>query len=223
MAIVTIGILGFCIATTVRQPQGVVRKRRSFNIYNLLLIKAMPEATMVSLLSFGYGIVTAYLAIYAKNEVGMESGSGLFFTFLAFGLICSRLMSGIILSRGRFTRILSLGILLIAVGYGMLAFLHQSILFFLSALCLGFGYGIVTPTSQTMIVNIGDSSQRGIANATYLTFFDVGVGLGVMLGGVLATHYSYSLSYAVSMTLVLGALSYLKLYVARHFNTTRLR
>ena len=41
--------------------------------------------------AFSYGVVSTYVAIYGKQELGIGGGTGLFFSLLAVGLIVSRL------------------------------------------------------------------------------------------------------------------------------------
>ena len=64
------------------------------------------------------------------------------------------------------------------------------------------------PAIQTMIVNFGAHNQRGTANSTYFTGFDIGVGLGMLLGGIIADKTSLSTSLIVSSVLNLLAIIY---------------
>ena len=149
----------------------------------------------MALLAFGYGIVTVYLSIYAKEEVGITSGTGYYFTILAAGLVASRLLSAVLLRNGRYIKIFSLGIACVIVSFFIVAFIHNPFAFFSSAVFMGIGYGLITPTAQTMIVNMAQDTDRGVANATY----------------------------AFSLFLAVCAMFYLHLFIKGHFNTRRLR
>ena len=95
--------IGFILVTTVRMP---VKERQPkpasehISFDRFFLVKGTSGAIAVSMLSFSYGMLSTYLAIYGKDEVGMESGTGVFFMLMAFGLILSRLISGQLLNKG---------------------------------------------------------------------------------------------------------------------------
>lgn len=217
------GLAGFVCASLIKAPLRERFSRERFSAKNLLLSVAVPEAAIMALLSFGYGIVTVYLSVYAKEEVGITSGTGYYFSILAAGLVASRLMSAYLLRNGRYIRIFSLGIASVIVSFFIVAFIHNPVAFFISAAFMGVGYGLITPTAQTMIVNMAQDTERGVANATYLTFFDIGVGSGVFIGGIIAQHLNYSASYALSFVLAICAMAYLHLFIKNHFERRRLK
>ena len=217
------GLAGFLCASLIKAPIRERFSRERFSPKSLLLSVAVPEAAIMALLSFGYGIVTVYLSVYAKEEVGITSGTGYYFSILAAGLVASRLMSAYLLRNGRYVKIFSLGIASVIVSFFIVAFIHNPVAFFISAAVMGVGYGLITPTAQTMIVNMAEDTERGVANATYLTFFDIGVGSGVFVGGLIAQHINYSASYALSFLLALCAMAYLHLFIKNHFQLRRLK
>ena len=217
------GLAGFLCASLIKAPLRERFSSECFSPKSLLLSVAVPEAAIMALLSFGYGIVTVYLSVYAKEEVGITSGTGYYFSILAAGLVASRLMSAYLLRNGRYVKIFSLGIASVIVSFFIVAFIHNPVAFFISAAFMGVGYGLITPTAQTMIVNMAEDTERGVANATYLTFFDIGVGSGVFVGGLIAQHINYSASYALSFLLALCAMAYLHLFIKNHFQLRRLK
>ena len=208
------GLAGFLCASLIKAPLRERFSSERFSPKNLLLSVAVPEAAIMALLSFGYGIVTVYLSVYAKEEVGITSGTGYYFSILAAGLVASRLMSAYLLRNGRYVKIFSLGIASVIVSFFIVAFIHNPVAFFISAAFMGVGYGLITPTAQTMIVNMAEDTERGVANATYLTFF---------VGGLIAQHINYSASYALSFLLALCAMAYLHLFIKNHFQLRRLK
>lgn len=219
----SVGLLGFVCSLSIKAPAREVLSDKKFSIKNLLLAKGIPEAAIMALLAFGYGIVTVYLSVYAKEEVGITSGVGYYFTLLSIGLVGSRLMSAMLLKSGKYIRVFSLGIACIIASFFIVAFIHNISAFFISAFFMGIGYGLISPTAQTMIINLAKDTDRGIANATYLTFFDIGVGSGVFIGGIIAQHLNYSAAYAFSFVLALAGMAYLHLFIAGHFQRNRLR
>lgn len=200
--------VGFVLVTTVRVPAKERLPRPAtehISFDRFFLVKGTSGAIAVSMLSFGYGMLSTYLAVYGRAEVGMESGTGVFFMLMAFGLIFSRLMSGRLLNKGYIVRLIQVGIIILFVGYSLFIFLKVPAAYFASAAVLGMGYGFVCPSFQTYFINLAEHNQRGTANSTYLTSWDLGVGLGVLVGGGIADMSDYTTAYICALiTLVVG-------------------
>ena len=211
------------IIKKIRPKKDVELSTKKFRLQNLLLKAGLPEAAVMVLLTFGYGIITVYLSIYAKEEVGITQGTGYYFTIFSAGLVTARLCSAMILRSGKFITVFGLGICSLIIGFFIVAFVHNPIAFFSSAIFMGAGYGLISPTAQTMIINLGKDSERGAANATYLTFFDLGVGAGVFFGGIIAQYSNYSTAYAVGFVFTIIGLIYLLTVIKKHFYANRLR
>ena len=74
-----------------------------------------------------------------------------------------------------------------------------------------------------MFVNLAPHSQRGTANSSILVAWDVGVGLGILLGGVLSKKWGYGAAFwSAWIVNLLGFLGYW-IYVKGHFLRERLR
>ena len=223
IAVFCVGLTGFLATANIKAKKQAEFSTKKFSISNLLLKAGLPEAAVMVLLTFGYGIITVYLSIYAKEEVGIEQGVGYYFTIFSAGLVAARLSSAMILKSGKFITVFAMGIVSLIIGFFIVAFVHNPIAFFSSAICMGVGYGLISPTAQTMIINLGQDSERGAANATYLTFFDLGVGAGVFFGGVIAQYSNYSTAYAIAFAFTILGLVYLLAFIRKHFKSHRLR
>ena len=172
--------------------------------------------------SFSYGVVSTYLAIYAKEELGITSGAGLFFALLCVGLMASRLVGARGLRQGRVAENATHGILISLVGYLAFAAFHNEWGFYGAAILVGLGNGHMFPAFQTMFINLVPASKRGTANGTLLTAWDVGFSLGIILGGTVAEYFSYGAAFWLSWIVnVLGVLFFLA-YARRHYVTHRI-
>lgn len=164
--------------------------------------------TIVSF-SFAYGVTSTYVAIYGREELGLTSGSGIFFAILASGLFMSRLVGSRTLRQGRILYNASIGTCISCVGYLLFALLHNVWGFYGCALLVGLGNGHLWPAFQNMFVNLAPANKRGTANASLLTSWDLGVGLGVLIGGYLAENYNYHAAFWCSWIIeVLGVIFY---------------
>ena len=155
------------------------------------LLDGWPQGLAIACYSFAYGIVSTYVAIYGRESLGIHAGSGLFFALLASGLIISRLFGSRSLRRGKVLHNATIGTCLSALGYLLFASLHNEWGYYGCAIFVGLGNGHLWPAFQTMFVSLGKASQRGVANASLLTSWDLGVGLGVIAGGSIIEHLGY--------------------------------
>ena len=216
-----IGLL--CNASVKAPAKEQVKGRQPISLDRFVLTNATPEALMVIFFSFSYGILSTYLAIYGKDEVGIEGGSGLFFTLLAIGLISARIFSAQWVKRGQLTRNIGAGMIITIIGFSLFTFWRDITGFYLSALVLGAGYGAMCPSFQAVFINLAHNNRRGTANSTYLTSWDLGLGIGVLLGGAIAEQWSYHTAYIIAVAVcIIGAITFFN-HTATHFNKNKLR
>lgn len=217
------GLIGFFCVTRIKTEPRVGVPDKTLSLDRFLLIKGIPGAFNLIFISFAYGILSTYVAMYALEELGLDSGTGLFFVFLALGLIISRFTAGKLLNKGYITRLIFIGILVLAVGLACFIWLHGKHFFYLSAVVIGFAYGFICPAFQTMFINLAPHNQRGTANATYYTSWDLGIGLGALLGGLVAGRYDYTATYILGLVLVIIGGVLFTTVTAAYFDRNKLR
>ena len=217
-------LLGLILDATIKLPQkDFVPEKKVISFDRFFLLKGWREAVSMLCFSLSYGIVSTYVAIYGKEELGITGRTGLFFSLLAIGLIVSRLTGAHALRKGQISRNAVIGVIISLCGYLTFAALHNTVGYFCSAFIIGLGNGHMYPAFQNMFINLAPHSQRGTANSSILTSWDAGVGLGVLIGGFLAEHAGYhSAFWAAGLVNAAGALFYF-LVIRRHFETNRLR
>ena len=109
------------------------------------------------------------------------------------------------------------------IGYLLFAALPNEFGYYGAALVIGLGNGHMYPAYQNMFVNLAPHSQRGTANSSILVAWDVGVGLGILLGGVLSKNWGYGAAFWTAwIVYLLGFFGYW-IYVKGHFLRERLR
>lgn len=222
---------GFLLALFIRPPAKQPVKKEPLSLDRFILLKGLPVGVALLLLSIPYGITTTYVAMYGKS-IGIEGGIGLFFTLLAIGMAISRLFSGRQVDKGRITQVISTGLWLACLCYFVLAACGICMkwnpiigiyLFFGVALFLGIGFGIMFPAFNTMFVNLAANNQRATATSTYLTCWDVGIGLGLVLGGYIAQHSDFQTVYFFCGCLVVVSALYFSRVITPYFHKQKLR
>lgn len=185
-------LCGLIISSTLKLPQkAIIPNKQRLSLDRFLLLRGWSLGVAMCCLSFSYGVLATYLAIYGKEELGITGGTGLFFMILSIGLICSRLVGSRTLRQGRVVENASFGVMVSVFGYLLFAAVHNLWGYYGAALIIGLGNGHMFPAFQTMFINLASHEQRGTANSTLLVSWDIGVGLGILVGGVLAEYSGY--------------------------------
>lgn len=215
---------GWWINSTLRlKPKPTVAERPHMSLDRFILVSGWSEGLTMVCFACSYGVISTYVAIYGKEELGITSGTGVFFMLLAAGLIMSRLTGSVSLRKGNIARNASVGIAVSLFGYLLFAGVHTLVGYYGAALVIGLGNGHMYPAFQNMFVNLATHDRRGTANSTLLVSWDVGMGLGVLAGGAIAEiagfHAAFWTAWAVNAC---GALFWYA-YVKRHFLSHKLR
>ena len=97
--------------------------------------------------------------------------------------------------------------------------------YYASALLIGLGNGHLWPAFQNMTINVAHNNQRGTANSTILVSWDIGIGLGILIGGIVAEHLGYGAAFwTVAGANVIGTLLYFlrtkHFFLQRNLNAT---
>lgn len=226
------GTLGFVMAYMVRTPYKQPVKREPISLDRFFLVKGAWAGISLLLLSIPYGMATTYVAMYA-DEIGITVNPGLYFTFMAVGLAVSRLFSGRQVDKGRITLLITLGMYMACLSFFALAALKplmawnptfSSYLYLLIALSQGVAFGTMFPAFNTLFVNLAQHNQRGTATSTYLTSWDVGIGIGLMIGGTIAQSLGgFSYAYLSGAFLTVFSTLFFTLKAGPHFNRNKLR
>lgn len=76
---------------------------------------------------------------------------------------------------------------------------------------------------QYPFVNLAPNSQRGTATSTYLTSWDVGIGIGMLTGGYIAEVSTFDKAYLFGACLTIVSMLYFNGKVAPHYHKNKLR
>lgn len=171
----------------------------------------------VLIIMIPYGGLLSFVALYGR-EIGVQNTS-LFFLIFSIGIAISRLTSGKVFDKTGPRKILTLSILLLLIGFPMLASAKSAFLFYISAIIIGFGNGVVFPTFQTMVNNIADIRRRGAANSTLYTAVDLGMGFGMIMAGLIAQHISISAIFAISTLVCAVGFAFFRLFVLKFYES----
>jgi MFS family permease len=182
-------------ATVVFPEKEIVRNKSKLSFDRFFLVQGWLLGLNMVAFGFSFGVLSNYLAIYGKEVMGITGGTGTYFMLCSIGLIASRLQGGKALRQGRLTRNAGEGMVISLIGYTLFILVPGWIGYYGSALLIGLGNGHMWPAFQNMTINVARSNQRGTANSTILISWDIGMGLGILLGGIIAELLSYSAAF----------------------------
>jgi len=214
-------LLSVVISASVKLPKRqILADKKKISLDRFFLLRGWFIGVNMVFFALCYGVLSNYLAIYGKEVLGITSGSGTFFLLLSLGLILSRLQGGKSLREGKLTRHAGIGILISTVGYTVFVISKHPVCFYATAILVGLGNGHMWPAFQNMIISVAHHNERGTANSTLLTSWDLGMGLGIVLGGVISEFFGYSAAFwTVVGVHVIGCLMYFavtrKMFVLR--------
>lgn len=214
-----IATFGLAVDATLKvEARQVLNDRKAISLDRFFLKRGWLVAVNMVFFGFCFGVLSNYLAIYGKQVLGITGGTGTWFLLCAVGLMLSRLQGGKALRQGRLTHNASEGMLISLVGYTLFILMptidHSLtyIGYYGSAILIGLGNGHLWPAFQNMMISMAHHNERGTANSTILISWDVGMGLGVMMGGIIAEHWNYNAAF---WTVVLVNLTGVALYFLR--------
>lgn len=227
---ILIGLTGLIFASCIKGRKDLKPQKEYITWDRFFLFKGFKAGTALMLMGIPYGIIVTYIAIYGR-ELGLLSGTGLFFTFMASGLTASRFVSGKMVDKGKLNLVILWGTIITAVSLTVLILIKYFPVnialqsgFYSASLLLGIGYGLIFPAYNTLFVNLAPNNRRATASSTYMTSWDIGIGIGLVAGGWLA-EISGTLQIACVAGLVASIISFIFFYkvAGPHFLTNRLR
>ena len=200
---------GWIVDATVKlDAKATIKNKSKFSWDRFFLVRGWLLGLNMVAFGFSFGVLSNYLAIYGKEVMGITGGTGTYFMLCSVGLILSRLQGGKALRNGRVTHNAGSGMVISLVGYTLfilvptlsaLFTIHSSLFtslgYYGSALLIGLGNGHMWPAFQNMTINVAHNNQRGTANSTILISWDIGMGMGILVGGVVSELLGYSAAF----------------------------
>ncbi|RJQ24732.1 MAG: MFS transporter [Peptococcaceae bacterium] len=211
-----LGVLGFLTAALVKHPRlPLTRRALSWGAFVENRVISICIATFF--LTVVYGGIVSFITLYSE-ETGIGNG-GLFFLVYAVAMSVTRPFAGKIMDRRGPGPVLAAGLLSQIAGFLVLWAGRDLTGFTAAAVLIGIGSGNAWPTLQTMVINMVEPQRRGVANSTFFSAIDVGIGFGSIALGWLAEGTSIGTMYLASAVILLIPLAYLFLHVLKDYHS----
>jgi MFS family permease len=138
--------------------------------------------------AFGNGITLPFLFIYLHNVRGIGLGVvGLIVGTHAVTSIVAGPLFGILIDRFGGRRMLATALAILAAGYSLYPLVDVAWEGFVVAAITGVGVGGFWPSQSTLIAALTSAGERPAAFAMQRVVMNLGIGLGALTGGLIAT------------------------------------
>lgn len=217
MAIAYVGVISVAL---IRYPKRKTVSRPPLSLDRFILTKALWAGLSYMFSAIPYGMILSFVVLYGK-EIDIAN-PGYFFIFMAVGVGTARLISGKLVDRGKIHIVSVSALTSLTLSFALFALLHTEAAYFACALAIGIGFGISVPAFQMLFVNVAPHNMRGTATSTYLTSFDLGVGIGMLSAGFISSHYDLATAYFIGSFSCLFSLLVYLLYAKPAYERDRL-
>ncbi len=154
----------------------------------------LPVTSALFFLAVAYGGITTFLPLFAES---IKINSGTFFLVYALALTLARPFAGKLSDRlgeanviipSLVVTVASLIVLSVSSGLGGVI---------VAALLYGLGFGSAQPALQAANLRLAHPEKRGVATASFMTAFDLGIGLGSIALGWVSQYAGYGVLFMV--------------------------
>lgn len=195
-------------------------KRKKFSVRDSVYKPAFPFMINMMFLMIPYGAVIAYSSILAQ-EKNLMNVLPYFYIFLVIGMLISKVSTQKMIDAGKHRILVWASLIILILTMVSYAWLSTGIHLLAAGFFFGAGYGILQPLFQSFVTGTTPVQNRGVANATYLLSYDIGIGLGSLLMGFMQESIGLNTGFALTAAAyVVGALIYVG-YVDRYYQKLR--
>jgi MFS family permease len=191
---------------------GALTHRTASRLQKLLDVRALALSITVGLVSFSYGAITSFSAMFAES-VG-ASPRTIVLTMAAMTMVVVRVAIGRHLDRiGHRQTLLpalacaALGLLLVPLARGTVSLAAAAIVF-------GAGFGLLFPAFTAYLLTHVAGARRGAAYGAMIAAFDTGIGTGSWSIGWLIQRVGFRPAFGIAAVIATLALPYF-LFVER--------
>lgn len=195
-------------------------ERKKFAVRDAIYKPALPFMFNMMFLMIPYGAVIAYASILAQ-EKNLIAYLPYFYIFLVIGMLASKLSTQKIIDAGKHRVLVYASLVILIITMASYLFLNTGVHLLAAGFFFGLGYGILQPLFQSFVTGTTPGPKRGVANATYMLSYDIGIGIGSLLMGCLQESIGLSAGLALTaIAYVVGGMVYVT-YVDRYYRKLR--
>ena len=195
-------------------------ERKKFALRDAIYKPALPFMFNMMFLMIPYGAAIAYSSMLAQ-EKHLTSVIPYFYICLVAGMLLSKLSTQKMIDSGKHRVLVYVSLAILIGTMASYVFLATGIHLLIAGFLFGLGYGILQPLFQSFVTGTTPAPKRGVANATYLLSYDIGIGIGSLLMGCIQETIGLSIGFALTaVAYVIGGIIYVA-YVDHYYRKLR--
>ncbi|MCY8921746.1 MFS transporter [Bacillus atrophaeus] len=193
---VVLSLMAVIALQFVYSPAPVKHERKPFQFFEAIFEKDVWFPALLTVITtLGFGAIITFLVLFGKQK-GLDH-IFLFFLINATVSTLLRPFTGKWYDKKGPWSIIVVAALLGFLSLVMLSYTTNNLYLIIAAILFGAGYGTVMPCLQTWTVQKVSEEKSGAANATFLSSFDVGVGVSAFVLGILAEWMSLEMIFRI--------------------------
>lgn len=206
-----VGTLSLVMAWTIQAPKVEREKadaadgtqgKKKLRFGDLFEPRAIPVSFATLVLALGYSGILSFITTYAE-EIQLEKAGGMFFFVYAVVILFSRPFTGKLMDVRGANSVAYPAIILFALGMLLISQAESSLVFLISAVLIGLGYGNFQSCTQALAIKVTPIHRMGLANSTYFIFLDIALGFGPLLLGLIVPVFGFRGLYAILAGVIL--------------------
>ncbi|MBS4174803.1 MFS transporter [Bacillus sp. FJAT-49736] len=203
-----LGLVALMLSSRVKYKKVERKQEKAKMKLDLYEKSALKPAILLFFLTITFGGIASFLPLYTAEK--HIEGIQVYFLLYALALMVTRTFAGQLYDRKGHQAVFIPGTLLVLAAMLLLSWLPNSMALYTAAVLYGLGFGSVQPALQAWSIEKAPINRRGMANATFFSFFDLGVGVGAMVFGQIGHLFGYSSIYiAAAIAVFISVLLYI--------------
>ncbi|MER2029571.1 MAG: MFS transporter [Solibacillus sp.] len=176
--------------------------------------KALPISFIALLIGFAYSGIMTFITFYAR-EINLVEAASYFFLAYAGVVVISRPFTGKLMDVRGPNIIVYPCLAVFAIGMLLFSQASAGWMLLLAAVLIGFGYGNFNSIAQTIAVKVTEPHRFGLATSTYFILYDLGLGVGPFILGMIEPYTTYRTIFVSMIPLILICIPLYYLLVGR--------
>ncbi|MGG1688989.1 MFS transporter [Heyndrickxia ginsengihumi] len=193
-----LGLLAFILAIQIRYKKVEKKEKTESTTFKVDIYEknALMPSVLLFFVTVTFGGIATFLPLYTAEK--HIAGIQWYFLIYALALMVTRTFAGRLYDKKGHQAIFIPGAFMIIVAMILLSWLPSTLVLFVAAFCYGLGFGSVQPALQAWAMEKTPINRKGMANATFFSFFDLGIGIGAMVFGQIGDLFGYFSIYITS-------------------------
>lgn len=202
VGLVVLGVSAIGLLLTARLDESRVDGPRTAGLRSLLPRGVALPGVSLGLGNLGYAVIVGFLVVHLDDR-GARGAVAL--TCFSVAVLAGRLVVVPFAARIGILRTLPYGLVAMAAGLLVIGSTDSTLVGGLAAAVVGLGYCLPFPALATLVAGRVPASERGAALGALVAFYDVFVGVGSVVAGLLAARAGTPSVFAFGAAGVLAA------------------